>query len=762
MRQNVNFCTGWQFIKADGDYSATTVAVSDWQAVTLPHTWNAEDGQATANYYRGIGWYRKVFEAPELHNGQRAVLKFEAVQHIAEVFCNGRLLTTHKGGYSTFFVDLTGSLVSGENVLAVRVDNLAEHIYPQMADFTFFGGIYRPVTLQILAENHFSLEKSGSDGVFVTPKADGRVRVDAYVSGGSTVTVTLLDQLGSPVAQGSAAPAGGLAIVELTVPNPHRWQSVQDPYLYSAVVALDNADELTIRFGFRDFAVDPERGFFLNGISTPLRGVNRHQDRENLGAAITVKEHAEDIALILELGANTVRLAHYQHAQPFYDLCDETGLVAWAEIPFISLFDPSPESRANTLSQMQELVLQNYNHVSICFWGIANELGMGGESEALMANLRELNDLCHKLDTSRLTTIANVSMTKTSSEMCRISDVLGYNHYLGWYSGKIEDWGPWLDQIHAELPGRSLSLSEYGAESVLGWHSDEPRVHDYTEEYQALVHEGALKAVSERPYLWGTFVWNMFDFASARRDEGGSKGRNNKGLVTFDRKIKKDAFFLYKAYLSSQPFVHITGRRYTQRPLEAMTVKIYANCTQVTLSVNGGPRITKTGDKVFLFENVSLQMGMNTLVATAPAASNGGSGSVAGAVDVIELERVAQPNPAYVYIEPKVEISEGVKQWFANLVPQQDELQFPEGYCSVEDELGKLLALPAAKAALDELLFKPLALSQNPGSPSDFSGELDRMKALKVRMIYRFIASKHLPKKALVLLNERLNQVKKS
>jgi beta-galactosidase len=377
---------------------------------------------------------------------------------------------------------------------------------------------------------------------------------------------------------------------------------------------------------------------------------------------------------------------------------------------------------------------------------------MGGESDALMANLRELNELCHRLDPSRLTTIANVSMTKTSSEMCQISDVLGYNQYLGWYSGKIEDWGPWLDQIHAELPGRGLNLSEYGAESVLGWHSDTPRVHDYTEEYQALVHEGALKAISQRPYLWGTFVWNMFDFASARRDEGGSKGRNNKGLVTFDRTIKKDAFFLYKAYLSDQPFVHITGRRYAQRPQAVIRVKIYSNCPQITLSVNGGARFTQTGDKVFVFENVPLEMGKNTLVATAAG----------GAMDVIELERVGEPNPAYVYVEPKVEISEGVKQWFADLVPQQDELQFPEGYCSVEDELGSLLAIPEAKAALEELLFKPLALSQNSGASGNFGDELEKIKMLKVRMIYRFMASKHLPKKALVLLNERLNQVKKS
>lgn len=750
MRQVLDFCAGWQFIKSDGALSGS-VDVSDWQDVTLPHTWNAEDGQAQADYYRGRCWYRKTFQAPDLQGGRRAVLKFEAVGQIAEVFCNGRLLAIHKGGYSTFFVDLTDSLAPGENVIAVCADNQAEHIYPQMADFTFFGGIYRPVTLLILEKNHFSLEKSGSDGVFVTPGTDGSVRVDAFVSGGDAVTVTLLDQLGRPVAQGSAAPQDGHAAVALTVAEPHRWQGVKDPYLYSAVVTLDESDELTIRFGFRDFFVDPELGFFLNGVSTPLRGVSRHQCREDMGIAITVKEHAEDAALILEMGANSVRLAHYQHAQPFYDLCDETGLVVWAEIPFISIFDPSPESHDNTISQMQELVVQNYNHVSICFWGIGNELGIGGESEALIANLIELNDLCHRLDPSRLTTIANIGMIQTGSQICNITDVFAFNQYLGWYAGKVEELGPWLDEQHALFSGRGMGISEYGAECVMGWHSDTPRVRDYTEEYQALVHEGSFKAISERPYLWASYVWNMFDFAAANRDEGGSKGRNNKGLVTFDRKIKKDAFFLYKAYLSDRPFVHITGRRYVQRPQEAITVKVYSNCPQVTLSVNGGPRVTQAGEKIFIFTDVPLRMGRNTLVATADD----------GSMDVVTLERVAEPNPAYVLPRAKEEVAENVAQWFADLIPQGDELRFPEGYCSVEDEIGYLLEIPEARAALEELLLKPLMMSRGPEmNAGDISNYLTMMKPMKVSMIYPFVSAQ-LPEKAYLLLNERLNKVKK-
>ncbi len=751
MRRVYDFCDGWQFTRSDVTKAGSSLAGVDWQEVTLPHTWNAEDGQTRADYHRGRCWYRKSFQAPDLRNGQHAVLKFEAVGQVADVFCNEHLLTTHKGGYSTFFVDLTNSLQPGENSVTVCADNKSRHIYPQIADFTFFGGIYRPVSLLILEENHFSLEKSGSDGVFITPRTDGSVRVDAYVSGGESVAVELLDQLGRPVARHRAAQREGHAVIELNVSEPHHWQGVKDPYLYTAVVTLDDTDELRIRFGFRDFSVDPERGFFLNGLSMPLRGVSRHQCRAGMGSAITLEEHAEDISLILEMGANTVRLAHYQHAQPFYDLCDETGLVVWAEIPFISVFDPSLESRDNTMSQMEELIAQNYNHVSICFWGIGNELGIGGESEALMDNLAALNELCHRLDPSRLTTLANAGLIKASDRMCNITDVFAFNQYLGWYAGKVEELGPWLDGQHKRFPDRGVGLSEYGAECVMGWHSDTPRIRDYTEEYQALFHEASLQAINERPYLWASYVWNMFDFAAANRDEGGSKGRNNKGLVTFDRKIKKDAFFLYKAHLSDQPFVHITGRRYVQRPQATITVKIYSNRPHVTLSVNGGARVTQYGEKIFLFENVPLHMGQNTLMATADD----------GGMDVVTLERVAEPNPAYVLPQVEEEISQEVAQWFADLVPQSEELQFPEGYCSVEDEIGDLLAIPDARAALEELLFKPLMMSAGPRMEAgEVNNYLTMMQQMKVSLIYPFI-SKRLPQKAYVLLNERLNKVKK-
>ncbi len=751
MRKVLDFNKGWKFIKSDGKFQNPTLDDSTWEAITIPHTWNAEDGQSDPEFYRGSCWYRKEFDQPELSENGRAVLKFEAVQHVAEIFCNGELLGTHKGGFSTFFVDVTESLKPGKNVVAVCADNLAPHIYPQSADFTFFGGVYRPVTLLLLDEDHFSLEKSGSDGVFITPSTDGNVKVEAYVSGGNAVSVTILDKLGQQVASTSSKPESGKAVVSLMVDQPHLWQGVADPYLYTALVQLDESDLLSIRFGFRDYSVDPEGGFFLNGTSTPLRGASRHQCHLDMGTAITEKEHAEDIGLLLEMGANTVRLAHYQHAQPFYSLCDETGLVVWAEIPFISVFDASQESVENTISQMTELILQNYNHTSICFWGIANEIGIAGENEELLNNLRTLNDLSHQLDPSRLTTIANVMMTKYDSEMNELTDVMAYNQYLGWYAGNKEDWPAWMDATHAQLPGRCFGLSEYGAEAVMGWHSDTPKVQDYTEEYQTLVHEAVMKAISERPYIWASYIWNMFDFASASRDEGGSVGRNNKGMVTFDRKIKKDSFFLYKAYLTQSPFVHITSRRYVQRATETIAVKVYSNCPQVTLSVNNGLPMTLTGDKVFIFENIPLQMGTNVLVASANDA----------AFDWVVLERVLEPNPDYVLPEREVKISEGVQQWFDKLVPQSDELSFPEGFCSINDQIGYLMSIPEAKEALEDLLFKPLSMARLPvGNMPDMATILKQLEPMPITTLWNFIAN-YLPKTALNLLNERLTQIKK-
>ena len=467
---------------------------------------------------------------------------------------------------------------------------------------------------------------------------------------------------------------------------------MEDPYCYTceATIEKDGAvlDAVTETYGYRSFHVDPDKGFFLNGKSYPLHGVSRHQDRQDMGWAITPKEHEEDIALIKEVGANTIRLAHYQHDQYFYSLCDHTGFVLWAEIPFISQFIPTQEAHDNTISQMTELIAQNYNHPSIFFWGISNEITIAGESEALYQNLTELNALAKKLDPSRLTTMAQVSMVPMDSEHTYITDLQSYNHYFGWYVGDVEDNGPWLDKFHALNPDRCLGVSEYGAENILKWHTAYPDNHDYTEEYASHYHHEMLKTFATRPYLWATHVWNMFDFAADARDEGGVQGRNNKGLVTYDRKTKKDAFYIYQAYWTTKPMVHVCGERFVDRAPDERFIDVYTNCDEVTLYVNGEAVATKAAvDHEVLFENVALRDGDNVITAR--------SGDVEG--NTITVRPVAEHNYAY-------DVPEGNQgaNWFDDpaAVAARKAMKFPAGYYSIKDKVSVLMANPETAKVL--------------------------------------------------------------
>ena len=451
-------------------------------------------------------------------------------------------------------------------------------------------------------------------------------------------------------------------------------------------------DTVAVTYGYRGFHVDPERGFFLNGKSCPLHGVSRHQDRQDKGWAISEEDHEEDIALIKEVGANTIRLAHYQHDQYFYDLCDHTGFVLWAEIPFISSFIPTQEAYENTISQMTELIAQNYNHPSICFWGISNEITISGETEALYRNLTDLHALAKKLDPSRLTTIAEVSMVPMVSEHVYITDVLSYNHYFGWYVGDVEDNGPWLDKFHAMNPDRPLGVSEYGSEAVLKWHTTTPDNHDYTEEYAAYYHHEMLKTFAKRPYLWSTHVWNMFDFAADARDEGGVQGRNNKGLITYDRKIKKDAFYIYKAYWTTEPMIHVCGERFVDRAPEERIVTIYSNCPSVTLIVNGEEIETKeVVDHAAVFENVPLHDGANTVTAK--------SGDVQA--NTITLNGVEEHNFAY-------DLPEGneAANWFDDPAARaaRKPLECPAGFYNIKCKIGDLLENSETAAVVKEAM----------------------------------------------------------
>ena len=535
MRTVTNINKGWAF-----SLDAKSIPESfpcDWSVLDLPYTWNGKDGQDGGNdYLRTKGYFARSLTKEELTVADVAYIEFQAVNSTAEVFFNGKKLITHHGGYSTFRVKIDPSDVRDENLLVVTADNTPnDFVYPQMADFTFYGGIYRDVNIISVSKEHFELDYFGTPGIKVTPeKDDGKweIEVKAYCEG--EVRFTLYDMDGNKVAEKTEKGKNPEAEFELT--DVHLWDGIADPYLYTAKAVLicdgEEKDEVSTRFGCRTFEIDPEKGFILNGRSYPLRGVSRHQDRPEIGNALLPCHHKEDLELILEVGANTIRLAHYQHSQVFYDLCDEMGLVLWAEIPYISKHMPGGFD--NTISQMTELITQNYNHPAIFVWGLSNEISMGGSAdESLLKNHHALNDLCHKMDETRPTVIAAVTMAEIDSEYVHISDVLSYNHYFGWYGGTTDMNGPWFDDFHKKYPKKAIGISEYGCEA-LNWHTSTPTQGDYTEEYQSFYHEELIKQISERPYLWATHVWNMFDFAADARSEGGEDGMNHKGLVTFD------------------------------------------------------------------------------------------------------------------------------------------------------------------------------------------------------------------------------------
>ncbi len=606
MRKITNLNENWLFVKDTADIMAR-----QGEQVNLPHTWNATDGQDGGNdYFRGPCLYVKTLKKAELPEADRHYLEIRGANSSADVYVNGEKLAYHDGGYSTWRVDLTDKLLD-ETDVAIVVDNSPnETVYPQMADFTFYGGLYRNVNLISVCESHFDLEYYGAPGIAVTPEVtgkDAKVTVEVYVKNlkeGQMLRYTLYDKEEKALQKLETAETKAV----FDIADVHLWHGRKDPYLYCCEAELleggEVLDNVCTRFGCRTFKIDPDNGFILNGEEYPLRGVSRHQDRWGVGNALLPEHHREDIDMIMEVGATTIRLAHYQHDQYFYDLCDEKGFVIWAEIPYISKHMPG--GRENTVSQMTELISQNYNHPSIVVWGLSNEISIGGSNEDLLENHRILNDLVHRMDQTRLTTIAAVSMCKMNDPYLQIPDVVSYNHYFGWYGGDTDMNGPWFDKFHATHPNIPIGCSEYGCEA-LNWHNSNPRQGDYSEEYQAYYHEELIKQLFTRKYMWATHVWNMFDFGADARSEGGENGQNHKGLVTMDRKYKKDAFYAYKAWLrdpEEEPFVHICGKRYVDRVEDVTKVTVYSNLPEVELFVNGESLGKKSAPDHFFYFDV--------------------------------------------------------------------------------------------------------------------------------------------------------------
>ncbi|MEG0047821.1 MAG: glycoside hydrolase family 2 TIM barrel-domain containing protein [Clostridia bacterium] len=627
MRRRERLQKNWRFTGPDG---STTL-------VNLPHTWNNVDGQDGGNdYFRGKCAYETAFPLPAFDSATECVyLEFEGVNASADVTLNGVPCCHHDGGYSTFRVEVT-ALLSANNQLQLDVDNgVNDRVYPQKADFTFYGGIYRDVNLLVLSKKHFALDYLGGSGVKLTPTVDGSqatLEVESWNNAPETETrITILDAQAQAVATGTGSKAS------IALPKPHLWNGVLDPYLYTAQLQLlENGvvlDQQHIRFGVRTFHVDKQKGFFLNGKSYPLHGVSRHQDRRALGNALTHAEHDEDLQLIGEVHANSIRLAHYQHDQYFYDRCDELGFVVWAEIPYIS--EHMPNGRANTVSQMKELIIQNHHHACIVCWGISNETTISTKDTAdMLDNHRMLHELAHEMDSTRLTAIACYAMCSPFHKAAHITDLVGWNLYLGWYVPGLFLNDLWIAFFHLVYPNRPLSFAEYGCEAMPNLHAKHPRRGDHTEEYQAKYHEFMLRCFQRHPYMWASFVWNMFDFAADARNQGGEPGMNHKGLVTFDRKTKKDSFYLYKAFWSDEPFVHIAGKRMAERTGKTTKISIYTNQPHVKLYANGKLVAEADVDKTVVFK--------------VPMTAVNQLKAVAGkCCDTAVVCKAAQPNPAY-------------------------------------------------------------------------------------------------------------------
>ena len=746
MREIISLNENWTLSFPKGDHAT--------EQVNLPHTWNAVDGNdGNGSYLRTTGVYTRTFTAPKQpREGGRTYVEVLAAALNSTVKVNGQVATTHEGGFSIFRADVTDLCHEGENELTIEVSNEdTPSMYPSSADFTFYGGLYRGVNLISVPNAHFDLDYYGGPGMMVTPvpTEDGGANftIKSFVTNPAddlTVMYSIEDCFGREVA--SAVRGSADAEVTIYVPDAQLW-SMDEPNLYTVVATLqrnnEEVDEIAANVGVRSFKVTPDEGFSINGVPTPLRGVSRHQDRVFEGNALTAEEHYDDAMLIKELGANTIRLAHYQHSQDFYDACDEIGFAVWAEIPFISVFKKGEGAHKHVMEEMKELIIQNYNHPSIMFWGISNEILIGGISQELVDTHHDLEKLCKELDPTRLTTIAHVSTTPVNGPMHHITDLESYNHYFGWYGGKMEQNGPWLDQFHAEHPDICIGISEYGCEGIINWHSNTPQCKDYTEEYQALYHEHMAQVFEDRPWVWASHVWNMFDFGCAARNEGGVSGRNNKGLITMDRTTKKDSYFVYHAYWTQTPMVHIAGRRHAQRAGETTEIKVYSNQDTVVLYVNGKEVGQQTAPRVFKF-NAALNEGFNTIVA------------VAGDVkDSITLEKVAE-EPGYYTLPEFNERQEGVANWFKQVgsMDLTAPMEFPEGYYSVKDTMEDLAKNEEALA----LAAKAVKLATNfdikPGV-----GMWDMMKKMTPEAMSNMISG--MPEGFIESLNAQLIKVKK-
>lgn len=649
-RADLTLNDSWKFNRADVA-GAQNVGFDDssWSAITLPHTWNNVDGQNGGNdYYRGIGWYRRHYTVDGSYTNRQLFLKFDGANIVADVYVNGTFVGEHQGGFSAFVFDVTSNVnVGADNVIAVKVNNAFNaDIPPLSADFTFFGGIYRGVHLLVTDKLHVTPLDYGSPGVYLkqtavsstsaTLQVTAKLRNDTGGDSNITITAVIVDATNNVVAilttnQVLNAGSDGAVAQTTSLANPHLWNGRADPYLYQVYVQVSDGtttnDLVQQPLGFRYFSVDFNTGFHLNGQYLDLHGVNFHQDRLNKGWAISEADMTQDVSLVAEMGCTTVRLGHYQHPQTEYNLLDQNGIVVWSEIPLVNYITSSVAFSNNASQQLIETIRQNYNHPSVCFWGIYNEilLSSGPNPRPLVI---ALNQLAKAEDPTRLTTDA-ICCADNFDPLNWYTDTASFNMYYGWYNGSYNDFGGAVDGKHA-IAQAPMGVSEYGAGASIGQHQENPSLTGdpsspgtpHYEEYQNLLHEATWQQMQARPYLWLKTIWNMFDFAADGRNEGDTPGRNDKGIVTYDRQTRKDTFYWYKANWTTNGFVYISSRRFTPRVTSTVEVKVYSNCDSVELQINGASQGSLAStNHIYKWTGRTLGSGTNTLVAIGTQAS---------------------------------------------------------------------------------------------------------------------------------------------
>lgn len=761
--QTINLNENWSFTRSNNQAYAAE-HIQGGEEVSLPHTWNAIDGQGgSEHYYRGQCWYQKRLDIAKEQLDKRLYLEIGAAGNIAKVYVNGTLAGESRCGYAMFRVALNSYLKPGANLIAIAVDNGSySDVFPLMADFTFYGGLYRDVKLLVMEDIHFDVSDGSRDGIYLSQKRIDKASFELGIRGtvvnesakpvAGKIDVVLQDAEGKIILENSSeimvAASEQFSIIR-KVDDPVLWDGVDNPYLYTAIVSLiiGNTiyDARTIEIGFRTIELTPDKGMLLNGKAIKLKGVSRHQDYGGVGNAITRAHMEEDMSFISEMGANSIRLAHYQHDDYFYTLCDRHGMLVWAEIPFISIPSSDYSENRNAMEQLEKLIKQAYNHCSIYCWGVQNEITIAVENEHTYAAIQKLAATAKQLDPDRLTAQANIYSVDNDSLIHSFTDLTGYNLYYGWYYGNMEDLGQRLDEFYRAQPDVPVLVSEYGVDTNPMFHSYSPRVKDYSEEYQLIYHHNVIKTIQEREFVTGGYVWNMFDFGSAVRNEGGEKGKNLKGLVTIDRKLKKDAYFLYKAYWSNKPFVYLAGRRFKNRHQALNDITILSNLSRLNVYLNNALiHQTKSAERVTTLNAVSLASGENHF----RVEGFDEYGTVY--TDDMIVHLVAEEDKRYVHVAN--ENKKHVVNWFEKFdLSDIQEISLQEGYYSTFDTIEELFRNQDARAVFEKFFGQA-------AEDARFSAMMGVMSIEKMSKISAF----NIPKELLSLINKELNVIKKT